>query len=185
MRRGQVVFDTTEISTDCATELLRAFVGGHLTVTGIRRLHGGMVNSVLELATDGEPPLIVAKLSAEAGNGGFEWECRVLRWYRANTNFPVPEPYGCDVSGDIFAGSCLMMERLPGDNLGHARLTPADRAAVERQMAAILAALHRHKRGTYGSALDAEEEGAPRWLDRFGPRIRREFESVAERLTHG
>lgn len=180
-----MVFDTTTISAECATRLLRRFLGGDLTVTGMRRLHGGMVNSVIELTTDGEPERVVAKLSGEPGRGGFQWEQRVLEWYRANTRFPVPAPYGCDISGELFPGSCLMMERLPGTNLGYARLSGPGRAAVERQMARILARLHRHKRATYGSALDPEKDGEQRWLDRFGPQIRSEFEAAADRLTQG
>jgi fructosamine-3-kinase len=176
-------FDTTEISRGCATELLRAFTEKDLTVTGIRRLHGGMVNSVLELATDGDPKLVVAKLCAEPGQGGFEWEYRVLKWYRQNTAFPVPEPYGFDLSGKVFPGSCLMMERLPGDNLGQVRLGVAGRMAVERQMARILVDLHGHRREAYGSALEPSEGGSARWLDRFGPRIRSEFEAAADRLS--
>jgi len=178
-------FDTTGISLECATELLRRFTRTDLSVTGIRRLHGGMVNSVLELTTDGDPRLVVAKLSAEPGQGGFEWEYRVLKWYRENTAFPVPEPYGFDLSGEVFPGSCLMMERLRGDNLGQVRLSVADRMAVERQMARILVDLHGHRRDSYGSAVEPGEGGATRWLDRFGPRIRSEFESAADRLSAG
>lgn len=178
-----MVFDTTTISAECATELVRAHLGIALTVTGIRRLRGGMVNSVLELTTDGEPRRIVAKLSGEPGRSGFEREYGVLQWYRVNTDFPVPEPYGYDTSGLIFPGSCLLMECLPGANLGEAGLGAVGRAAVERQMAQMLAALHEHRRHTYGSALEAAEKGSQRWLDGFGPRIRGEFESVAERLS--
>jgi fructosamine-3-kinase len=180
-----MVFDTTTISAESATRLLRRFLNRDLIVTGMRRLHGGMVNSVMELTTDGEPQRVVAKLSGEPGKGGFRWEKRVLEWYRANTQFPVPEPYGCDVSGELFPGSCLMMERLPGTNLGHARLSGSGRAAVERQMARILVRLHEHKRDTYGSALDPQQEGEQRWLERFGPQIRSEFEAAADRLSAG
>ncbi len=176
-------FDKTSIDEQTATRLLRRLSGRELSVTAVRRLHGGMINSVLELVTDGEPARVVAKLSAEPGNGGFEWECRVLRWYREHTAFPVPAPYGVDTSGELFPGSCLMMERLPGENLGHARLSPAGRAAVERQMAEVLARLHEQRRGSYGSALEPEREGPERWLDRFGPRIRGEFEAARDRLS--
>jgi fructosamine-3-kinase len=178
-------FDTTVIEAGAATELVRRFLGRPLTVTGMRRLHGGMVNSVLELSTDGEPRLIVAKLSPEPGNGGFEWEYRVLDWYRRHTRFPVPAPYGFDLSGEVFPGSCLMMERLPGDNLGQVRLSGSERADVERQTADILLDLHEHRREIYGSALRPAEEGLTRWLDRFGPQIRREFGGVADRLSAG
>jgi fructosamine-3-kinase len=142
-----------------------------------------MINSVVELATDGDPGLVVAKLSDRPGNKGFEHEFKVLQWYREQTRFPVPEPYGCDTSGELFSGSCLMMERLPGNNLGEARLTPAGRTAVERQMADILSELHRCRRPTYGSALEPEEQGRRNWLDGFGPRISSEFEAVADRLS--
>lgn len=178
-------FDKTVISPECATELVREFLDARLTVTDIRRMHGGMVNSVLELTTDGEPHKVVAKLSGEPGNGGFEHEHRMLDWYRANTEFPVPQPYGVDTSGEVFSGSCLMMERLPGVNLGEARLSGPRRATIEREMADILARLHEHKRSTYGTALKPEDEGDDRWLDRFGPRIRNEFESVSARLSSG
>ncbi|MGD2174785.1 MAG: aminoglycoside phosphotransferase family protein [Candidatus Brocadiaceae bacterium] len=178
-----MVFDTSVISEQCATELLRQFLGRELTVTAVRRMHGGMVNSVLELTTDGTPERVVAKLNAQPGHGGFEHELRVLRWYRQHTQFPVPEPYGCDTSGELFPGSCLMMERLPGDNLAHVHLSADGRAQVEREMARIVARLHEHKRGTYGSALEPERKGPRRWLERFGPRIRKEFEAAAGRLS--
>ena len=123
--QATVVFDTTTLSLEQATELLRAHLSDSLTVTGIRRLHGGMVNSVLELSTDGRPRSVVAKLCGRPGHTAFERELRALRWYRANTAFPVPEPYACDVSASIFPGSCLLMERLPGVNLAEAGLDPS------------------------------------------------------------
>jgi fructosamine-3-kinase len=178
-----MVFDTTVITPECATELLRRFLGAPLTVTAMRRLHGGMINSVLELVTDGEPGLVVAKLSGTPGNAGFEHELRVLEWYRQNTEFPVPRPYGCDVSGETFGGSALFMERLPGTNLGDVHLGRAQADAVERNMAPIIARLHKHRRATYGSALEPAEAGSRRWLDVFGPNIRSEFEAVSDRLS--
>ncbi len=178
-----MVFDTTVITPECASELLSRFLDADLRVTAIRRLHGGMINSVLELVTDGEPRLVVAKLSGKPGNQGFVHESRVLSWYRAHTKFPVPLPYGCDVSGETFSGSALFMERLPGNNLGHAHLERPKSDAVERHMAALVERLHRHRRATYGSALEPAEEGQQRWLDVFGPRIRSEFEEVAARLS--
>jgi fructosamine-3-kinase len=178
-----MVFDTTLITPECATELLRRFLGAELSVTAIRRLHGGMVNSVLELVTDGEPGLVVAKLSGKPANVAFEHESRVLGWYRRHTEFPVPQPYGCDVSGETFSGSALFMERLPGENLGHAHLHRPQADAVERHMASLIERLHRHRRATYGSALEAAEDGQQRWLDVFGPQIRGEFEAAADRLS--
>jgi fructosamine-3-kinase len=178
-----MAFDTTLISPDCATELLRRFTGTRLAVTGMARLHGGMVNSVLELTTDGEPERAVAKLSGKPHNAGFEQEFRALQWYRRHTSFPVPEPYGVDTSGELFAGSCLMMERLAGENLAHVALTTHETVDVERRMARVLADLHGHRRRAYGFAYEPEEEGLPRWLDWFGRKIRTEYDAAADRLT--
>lgn len=178
-----MVYDKTTITTACATELVRRIVGEPLTVTGISRLHGGMVNSVLELSTDGEPARLVAKLSAEVGHRGFEREHDVLRWHRDNSPLPVPEPLGFDTSGELFPGSCLLLERLPGANLAQVRLSPAETASVEREMAGILADMHGLTRKTYGTALLPAGEGKRRWLDVFTPKITREYEQVAARLS--
>jgi fructosamine-3-kinase len=178
-----MVFDTTVITPECASELLSRFLDRELRVTAIRRLHGGMVNSVLELVTDGEPRLAVAKLSGQPGNRAFQHESRVLHWYRTHTDFPVPQPYGCDVSGETFSGSALFMERLPGENLGHAHLSRPQTEAVERHMASLVERLHRHRRNTYDSALEPAEEGRQRWLDVFKPQISSEFEAIAARLS--
>ncbi|MCD6416529.1 MAG: fructosamine kinase family protein [Planctomycetes bacterium] len=178
-----MVFDKSVVSTEVATRLLRKILSRPFAVTHIRRLHGGMVNSVLELSTDAEPERVVCKLNARAGLDAFRWEHDVLQWYRDNTEFPVPEPYGCDLSGKLFRGSCLMMERLPGVNLAEAPLSPAARLLVERQLARIIARLHRHKRSTYGSALEPAQQGERRWLRRFRPRIQKEFSAAAGRLT--
>ena len=176
-------FDTTVITPECASELLSRLLERDLHVTSVQRLHGGMINSVLELVTDGEPRLVVAKLSGKPGNTAFRHESRVLHWYRRHTEFPVPMPYGCDVSGETFSGSALFMERLPGTNLGHAHLQRPQAEAVERHMASLVEHLHRHRRATYGSALEPAEEGKERWLDVFEPRIRSEYQAAADRLS--
>ena len=175
--------DTTMLDKDQATELVRAVMGAGLTVTGVRRLHGGTINSVLELTTDGEPRQAVAKVCAQPGRTAFDWEVRTLTWFRANTEFPVPEPFGSDSTGRITGGSFVLMERLPGDSLHALSLTPAERDAVDRDIARHVAGLHSHTRDTYGSAMKPAEEGWTRWLDRYGPRIRAAFEWVADRLS--
>ena len=178
-----MVYDKTLITVECATELVRRILGRTLSVTGVRRLHGGMVNSVLELTTDGDPAQIVAKLSGQRGHGGFEREHRVLQWHRDNSPLPVPEPYGFDTSGELFPGSCLLLERLPGVNLAQMPLSADETTSVEWQMAGILADMHRLTRPTYGSALRAASDGEERWIEVFAPRIAREYEQVADRLS--
>ena len=175
--------DSTWLDERAATEMVRAVLGLALDVTAVRRLHGGTVSSVLELSTDGHPSSIVAKLVAEPGRAVFDWEHRVLSWLRQNTEFPVPESYGCDISGRTFPGSYILLEKLPGVTLDKAELTAEEKPLIEREIAGRVARLHSHRRRTYGSALRPAEEGWARWIDRFEPRIRREFEAVADRLT--
>jgi fructosamine-3-kinase len=175
--------DTTALEKGEATELVRVVLGGGLTVTGVRRLHGGTVNSVLELTTDGDPPAIVAKLRAELNCTAFAWEHTVLGWFREHTEFPLPQSYGCDISGRMFPGSYILIERLPGTTLDKADLRPDEKPSVEREIAEHVAGLHSHRRDTYGSALRPAEEGWTRWLDRFEPRIRKEFGLAGDRLT--
>jgi fructosamine-3-kinase len=178
-----MVFDKTQIDTETATKLVRRVLGKDLAVTRLTRMHGGMVNSVLELTTDGRPARIVAKLNGRVGHGGFEHERDVLDWISHHTDFPVPEPYGVDTSGELFEGSALLLQRLPGVNLGEARLAGADGADVERQMARHVAALHEHNRETYGSALQPASDGHRRWVDVFRPRMRKEYEQAAPKLS--
>lgn len=178
-----MVYDRTLISTDCATDLVRSILGSNLTVTGLRRLHGGMVNSVLELITDGRPRSIVAKLNTEVGHTALSHEMDVLRWHIRETEFPVPEPYGVDLTGKLLPGSALLMERLPGVNLGEARLSKTALSNIEHQMARHLLQLHDFTRTTYGSALKPEQAGSPRWLDVFAPRFRSNYDNAMPRLS--
>lgn len=163
-----------------ATEIVRAVLGIPLTVTATRPLHGGMVNSVSEWSTDGEPRQLVAKLSAKSGNV-FAGEHRTLRWFRAHTNLPVPRPYGCLRNASVFPGSCLLMERAAGRNLAEARLTPAGTRHVQEQLAEHVAALHNKTRSTYGSALGGK--GHVRWLNWFAPRFQGNLHDAHPRLS--
>jgi len=178
-----MVYDQTHVSLDCATELVRRILNKPLDVTGMRRLSGGMVNSVLELTTGGEPERLVAKLNGEVGHKAFEREHDILLWHGRNSPLPVPHPYGFDTSGELFDGSCLLLERLPGANLAEAQLTPNETEGIEVQMAHTLAALHDLTRETYGSALQPEQDGHRRWLEVFRPRLTGEYEKAAPKLS--
>jgi fructosamine-3-kinase len=140
-----------------------------------------MVNKVEEWLTDGTPSSMVAKVSERAAHGGFRNEFDTMAWYRANTSFPVPEPYAYVSDAECFSGTVLLMEKLPGRHLGAARQTMRGNAAYQLELAQILADLHDHKRDTYGNAL--KEEGQHTWLEGFRPRIRSEFDAVADRLS--
>jgi len=166
---------------ETATAIVRAHVDEALSVVDTRPLHGGMVNRVEEWITDGEPAAIVAKVTGETEHKGFRDEYSSLDWCARHTSFPMPKPLACVSATQECAGTVLLMERLPGRNLGAARLTTAGMHRLQIEMAGILADLHAHKRDTYGSVL--EPGGTKRWVDVFGPQIGSEFSAVNNHLS--
>ncbi len=173
-----------QLETDFATDLVKRYVDPDLTVTAVRHLHGGMINHVYELVTEGSatgPASVVAKVNEAGKSGAFQRELEVLRFYRSETEMPVPRPYAAfEPTGEL--GMCgLLMERVPGVNLADARLSARGSSVLQRQLAQHVATLHSHKRGTYGSAL--ESVGHEKWLDAFRPTMVREFEAVKNHLS--
>jgi fructosamine-3-kinase len=171
------------IQTELATEIVRAHVAPQLCVVDIRPLTGGMINTVVEWITDGEPPSIVAKINEDPSSGGFAWEYDALRYFREHTSFPVPEPYACLRECGDFRGHCLLMEKIPGRHLGCARLSHRGMRHFQRDMARRVADLHDHRRSTYGAAADETTQTV--WLDSFAEDIADEFHAVADQLTPG
>lgn len=173
------------VDTDFATELVRRHVEPSLTVTAVRHLHGGMINRVVEVVTDGQPASVVAKFN-DNGPGkadAFQRERKILDWYRANTEFPVPRPYATFNGDSGFSGTGLLMEKVPGVNLADARLSPRGQKSLQRDLAEHVAALHTHTRATYGSAVEEADAGYSRWLDAFRPTLEREFEAVKHLIS--
>ena len=168
------------ITTEAATGILREHVAPGLNVTAVKRMAGGMINTVQEWITDGEPRSVVAKLTPQPDHAGLLNEFHTLAWYRRHTEFPVPQPYACVSGQPGLAGTCLLMERIPGRNLGEARLSPRGAEHCERQLATHLVKLHGHKRDTYGNALGGTTYA--RHLDLFAPALEYEFKAVRSQL---
>ena len=166
------------IDKKIATAIVRDSISSALTVTAIKPLHGGMINRVEELQTDGEPSSIVAKVSPQKDRRDFLDEFESLCWYRARTSFPVPEPYACISGSKHFEGSCLLMQKAKGSNLSQAHLTTKGMRVFQEQLADVLVDLHSHTRQSYGSAL--QQEGRERWLDIFAPQIESNFSKMKE-----
>lgn len=149
-------------------------------MTEIRRLHGGSINQVIELVTDGQPASIVAKLHTSNHPGTFRREMASLQLYREQTELPVPEPYVCFENDPEFAGSGLLMEYIPARNLADVRLNAAGEKRLQHELALHIAKLHTHHRETFGSALEAS--GPTRWLDVFVPMLEREYHATRQDL---
>ena len=178
-----MVFPDTNgcIEPEIATAIVRTHVDETLSVLDTRPLHGGMVSRVEEWITDGEPAAIVAKVTAGADDKRLRDEHASLDWCARHTSFPMPKPFACVSAMEELDGTVLLMERLPGHNLGSARLTANGMQRLQITMAEILADLHVHKRDTYGSVL--EPVGEERWVDVFGPQIANEFSAVSNLLS--
>jgi len=167
--------------TETATAIIKSSLGPELNIIKTVPLHGGMVNRVEKWLTDAEPSTVVVKLNSEPDCEEFRTEFESLRWYRKNSDLPVPEPYACTSNNDAFLGTCLLMEAVPGVNLGRAKLSANGARNFQTQLAETLADLHDITRDTYGSALAAA--GPERWLDIFAPQIEENFSKCASMLS--
>lgn len=163
-----------ELSHEEAASILRAWLGEERPVSAVERLTGGCVHTVLAVEFEGEESPVIFKVAHRVGEGSIQGEHDVLRYFRRNTNFPVPEPYACDLSGEVVPYSWLIMARLEGKHLGDAqpRMTPVDSVRLQLLMGESVGLLHSHTRETgFGRAL--EETGTESWTDWFTSLIRR------------
>jgi fructosamine-3-kinase len=139
----------------CET-VLESWLGEHKPCTGVRRLTGGCVNTVLEVTYGGDDSRVVFKVSHEARDDKLECEFNVLKHYRERTTaFPLPEPLHCDISGSELPYSYIVMERLPGDNMGDASMwmSGSDRRHIDHAIGETVADLHTCTRDKFGDAL--------------------------------
>ena len=83
----------THINADDATQIVREHFNPRLRVVAVRCIHTGPVNVVYEWRTDGHPAELIAKICPKPNDLGLHQEMAALRWYRANTRVPVPEPH--------------------------------------------------------------------------------------------
>lgn len=171
-----------DLSTSQAERLLAAWLSGPVACTGMRRLKGGLVNTVFELEFDRPPHRAVVKLHGSAGRG-LAFEARALRHLRAETATPVPEVYLQDSSAQIIPHAFLLIECVPGVCLETVAVKPADRADIDTQLADVLGELHLHTGTEWGPV--GEGEWSSSWADVFVERLLevRSYPAVAERLS--
>lgn len=173
-----------ELTTAQAGELLGSWLGSPVACSAIRKLRGGMVNTVLLLEFDRPPHRAVVKLH---GNGGdhFVAEARSLAYLRAETACPVPAVHLLDTTMRIVPYACLLLEHVPGVCLDGLELDPGDRADVDVQLAEVLAELHGHAGTWWGPpGADPGPAGPATWADVIADRLAdaRAHPGVAERL---
>jgi len=154
------------LTLDQADAVLSAWLGSAVRCSGIERLHGGMLNSVLRLRFDRDPYTAVIKLNNEGE--GFAKEALALRHLRQRL-FPCPAVYGVSDDTGPIPYMFLLLETIPGVTMLQAQLDDADRRRVERELAGVFADLHVHTRETFGPI---GTTGACRWRDIFMPLLR-------------
>jgi len=167
-----------------ATVIVRRLIDPALTVRSVRRMHGGSINRVLALQTDGTPATIVAKTNDATHAGTLRREHDALAHLGAITRLPVPAPYGIMSPGDEgYPGVCLLMEWMPGKVMTEARVSHRGVAHLQHRLAEHVAELHTHTRSEFGAAVGPDGAGQATWLGVFEPMIRGEFEKVREQLS--
>ena len=171
-----------ELTSAQAELILDGWLGGPVTCTGIEPLDGGMVNSVFRLRFDRAPHVAVVKLHGPLGSS-FEREARALRHLREETTCPVPEVYVHDGSGVLVPPAYLLLECIPGVCLDGVELGPEERAGIDAELAAVLAALHDH-RGSSWLRIGTDERWAS-WPDAVMDRLSRAraHPNLPERLS--
>ncbi|MBN2308290.1 MAG: fructosamine kinase family protein [Candidatus Hydrogenedentes bacterium] len=156
------------LTREQASAVLAAWLGDGVVCSGVERLHGGMINSVLRLHFDRAPFTAVIKLSAKPDEAVFVAEQHALDFLRATTAFPCPQVYLRGGPLDAVPFRFLLIETLPGVNLPQADLTAPDRERVDCELAEALLELHSHTRDTFGGIREA---GHAHWTDVFVPRL--------------
>jgi fructosamine-3-kinase len=160
-------FDTFTVP-ECELErALSSALGREVRLARLRRLSGGMINSVLlaelESAAADEPAELVIKLSENPR--AFSREAAVLRWLAEHTELPVPGVLG-ELSGGF---GMLALEKLEGVNLGRARALGGEFGPCEREMAEAVAALHGHTREEFGPVLGERRYAS--WVDSYREKL--------------
>jgi fructosamine-3-kinase len=147
-------------------------LGVRIRCEGYTVLTGGCWNRVIAVATNGGRQHLVFKITPQPGDAALQREFAVLRYFRAHTAMPVPQPYLLDLSGERVAGSVLVMEMLPGTVL-HAVYDQMDtgaRASIATQMAQQLVDLHTRREPGFGGVEVPPEQRASTWCEFWLPR---------------
>lgn len=170
-----------ELTTAQAERLLEAWLGGPVACSEIRRLEGGLVNTVLRLEFDRPPRWAVVKLHSGGGDT-FAAEARALDYLRMETACPVPRVYLQDSSTHLIPYAFLLLEHVPGVCLESLDPDPTVRADIDAQLADVLGELHGHHGARWGDV--NTKAGSAAWADHFVARLRdvRAHPAVADRL---
>ena len=171
-----------ELSVAEAERLLEAWLATPVACSAIRRLEGGLINSVLQVEFDRPPHRAVIKLH-RTDSDDFAAEARSLEHLRTESACPVPAVYLHDSSGELIPHAFLLLEHIPGVCLKGLELDSDERADIDTQLADVLLELHSHTGRSWGGV--STPSSAASWGDLFAARLAeaRRHPAVAERMS--
>jgi len=144
-----------DLSWETLRQIVRDWAGADATLTEVRRLDGGCINTTvaLRLADDTRA---VLKISPHRVDRSYECQARQLDLLRS-LGIPTPRVYACHTGTLDHPYSYLLMEFIEGMDWGAARRqAPADESArLEHELADLLLRLHGTAHPHYGAIADA------------------------------
>lgn len=170
--------DNIPLSRQEVSIILNNWLEIPVNCSSVRKMYGGMIDCVLAVEFDKEPYRAVIKISKKKN---FDLQANALNYIKTHTNFPVPEVYFKGYAGEIIKEAFLLIEMLPGINMGDADITPEQHAKLDCQLAEFLLELHSHTRDLYGD-ID-NQEFHTQWIEWFCPRILYNRDRSLQRLT--
>ena len=138
-----------DISWQALRRIVQDWVGTATELTEYVALHGGQINTTLELhLSDGRK--VVIKVSPHRVDKSYEREAYQLTLLR-NAGIPVPEVLAWRIGSLDDPFSYILMEFVEGVDLGEAKrlATPEEFDALQTELAEIVSAMHAHTNDKY------------------------------------
>ena len=157
-----------EITKKQAECILERWLKAPVTCYTLKRLEGGMLNSVVKLEFNKAPFCAVLKMNTN-DSSDFPGEKKRLDYLKSINALPVPEVYDISLPNDDIPFCYLLMECVSGVNLSNPNLSIGERISIDKEIAELLLKLHSHKRSSYGKIDDLK--GCSNWLDIFVPKL--------------
>jgi fructosamine-3-kinase len=140
----------SDISWSVLRRIVHEWAGPAADLAEVKPLVGGSVNNTMSLSLN-NGVMVVLKISPHRVNRELAREGQQLRLLRG-LGLPVPEVFGQHTADLDNPHSYLLMEFLPGMDLGHARqqCSPGEWAHIQRDLAERVITLHSQTATHYG-----------------------------------
>jgi fructosamine-3-kinase len=150
-----------DVSWSVLSRIAGSWAGDAEELAAVRPLLGGCINTVLELLMkDGQKAVL--KICPHRVTQAYAHEAAQLQLLRT-LGLPVPRVYECQVGSLDDPFSYILMEHLPGMDLGAAKraCTPEQFDQLQSHLAELVLAMHAHTADAYGRVQHADPAAAP------------------------